>query len=208
MDTQVIQTSYGTIHAKVQGRGPAVIFVPGRIAPLDTWQCWAANLAEVAAAGFRTIALELPGFGEAARPDGPISTESAVDCMLELFDRLPLTQAAVVGHNWGGLVAWRAGIINDRRITKLGLVAAEGASQLHQSLKGDLHVPTLVIWAADDPNLPVGNAALFAEAIPNVRTHIFPGLGDSGGQPALNHPQAPQLAGKVFNDVLVNFLRE
>jgi len=208
MDTRVFQTSYGAIHARVQGQGPTVIFVPGQVPPLDTWQCWAANLAEVAAAGFRTVALDLPGFGEAARPDGPISTESAVDCVLELFDRWPLRQAYIVGHNWGGLLAWRAGIIGGRRVEKLVLVAAEGAQQLSQSLSGDLSVPTLIIWAEDDPYLPVTDADLFANAIPNSRKHIFPGLGDSGGQPVLNHPQAPQLAGKVFNDVLVKFLKE
>jgi pimeloyl-ACP methyl ester carboxylesterase len=87
-------------------------------------------------------------------------------------------------------------------------VAAEGAEQLSQSLNGELKVPTLILWASDDSHLPVENAALFRDAIPNARIQIFPGLGDSGGQPLLNHPEAPQLAGKVFNEVLVKFLNE
>lgn len=55
--------------------------------------------------------------------------------------------------------------------------------------------------------MPTLNLGAFAACV-NGHARSFPGLGDSGGQPALNHPQAPQLAGKVFNEVLVEFLRE
>ena len=208
MDTRIIKTAYGTVHARMEGSGPAAIFIAGRVPPLDTWQCWAANLSEVAAAGFRVIALDLPGFGAAARPDGPISTESAVDCVLELFDRLPLPRAALVGHKWGGLIAWRASLIDKSRVSKLVLVAAEGAAQLRGSLSGELSLRTLIVWAQDDPVQPVTDAALFAEALPNARRHIFPGRGAGGDQPALNHPEAPQLAGKVFNKILIQFLKD
>jgi hypothetical protein len=33
------------------------------------------------------------------------------------------------------------------------------------------------------------------------------GLGDAGGEPALNHPAAPQLADKVFSEILIRFLK-
>jgi len=205
MDSRIIQTSYGKVHAKVAGVGPAVVFIHGRVPPLASWQSWTANLEEVAEAGFRAIAIDLPGYGDAARSEGAISTESAVDCVLELFDRAPITRASIVGHNWGGLIAWRAGIIERSRVTKLVLVAAESAKQLNKSLSGELVTPTLIVWADDDPYLPVSQTQMFVDSIPKARKHVFtPGE----GQPKLNHSEAPQLAGKPFNDVVIRFLKE
>lgn len=205
MDSRIIQTSYGKVHAKVAGVGPAVMFIHGRVPPLANWQCWTANLEAVAGAGFRAVAIDLPGYGDAARSEGAISAESAVDCVLELFDRMPITRASLVGHNWGGLIAWRAALLGKSRVTKLVLVAAEGAEQLIQSLSGELDAPTLVVWAEDDPCLPVSQAQMFVDSIPKARKHVFaPGE----GQPKLNHPEAPQLAGKPFNEVVIRFLKE
>ncbi|HLB46336.1 MAG TPA: alpha/beta fold hydrolase [Anaerolineales bacterium] len=205
MDSRIIQTSYGKVHAKVAGVGPAAVFIHGRVLPLASWQSWKPNLEEVAEAGFRAIAIDLPGYGEAARAEGAISTESAVDCVLELFDRMPITRASIVGHNWGGLIAWRAALLGKSRVMKLVLVAAEGAEQLIKSLSGELDLPTLVVWAEDDPCLPVSQAQMFVDSIPKARKHVFaPGE----GQPKLNHPEARQLAGKPFNDVVIEFLKE
>ncbi len=208
MNTRIFQTAYGKVYARVTGTGPAVLFIHGRVAPLNSMQTWSANLEVVAQAGFRVIAIDLPGYGEAARPEGAISSASAVDCVLELFDRLPLTRAAVVGHNWGGLIAWRAAIIESNRINKLVLVAAEGAEQISETLSGEISTPTLIVWAEDDSYLPVSNAQQFADAIPNARQYLFPGLSDSGGQPKLTHPGAPHLSGEPFNEVLIQFLKE
>nr|MBI2905432.1 alpha/beta fold hydrolase [Chloroflexota bacterium] len=204
MDSRFIQTSYGRVHAQVTGAGLPVIFIHGRVAPLNSARAWAANAGVVAEAGFRTVVLELPGFGEAARPEGEIFTESAVDCVLELFERMAMSRAAFVGHHWGGLVAWRAALIEPRRIVKLGLVAAEGAEQLSSALAGELSPPTLVLWEKDDPSVPASHADLFVEAIPLARKHIFMAGRE---QPELAH-QAPQLLGKEFNDQLIAFLRE
>ncbi len=204
MDSRFIQTSYGRVHAQVTGTGLPVIFIHGRVAPLNSAGAWEANADAVAEAGFRAVVLELPGFGEAARPEGEISTESAVDCVLELFERMGMSRAAFVGHNWGGLVAWRAALIEPRRIVKLGLVAAEGAEQLSSALAGELSPPTLVLWEKDDPSVPASHADLFVDAIPLARKHIFTAGRE---QPELAH-QAPQLLGKEFNDQLIAFLRE
>ncbi len=205
MDSQIVDTAYGHIQARIVGSGPAVLFIHGRISPLSDWRAWNTNLESIAAAGFRAIAVELPGFGDAARPDGPISTESAVDCLLDVFDRLAISRVTVVGYNWGGLVAWRAAMIEPGRITKLALVAAEGAEQLNnEGLAGKMKVPTLILWVDADFYLPVSQAEMFAKAIPNSQLHVFE-LGE--GQPELA-ARAPQKLGKPFNDRLIRFLKE
>jgi pimeloyl-ACP methyl ester carboxylesterase len=205
MDSRFIETAFGRVHAKIAGSGPAVMFIHGRIPPLNNWQAWNTTLEEVAVAGFRAVAIELPGFGDAARPDGPISTESAVDCVLDIFDRLAISRVTLVGYNWGGLIAWRAAMIEPGRITKLVLVAAEGAEQLNdEGLAGKMKVSTLILWVDADFYLPVSQAEMFAKAIPNSQLHIFE-FGDGQSELAA---RAPQKLGKVFNERLIQFLKE
>ncbi|MEK7325633.1 MAG: alpha/beta hydrolase [Chloroflexota bacterium] len=204
MDSRFVDTAFGRVHARIVGSGPAVMFIHGRIPPLNNWQAWNTNLEEVAAAGFRAVAVELPGFGDAARPDGPISTESAADCVLDIFDRLAISRVTLVGYNWGGLIAWRAAMIEPGRITKLALVAAEGAEQLSESLPGEMKVSTLILWVDADFFLPISHAEMFAKAIPNSQLHIFE-FGDGQSELAA---RAPQKLGKVFNERLVQFLKE
>jgi|GEM_PF-2076354 len=205
MDAREIHTSYGMVRAKIVGVGQTVIFIHGRVPPLAGWQSWASTLEPVAEAGSRAVAVDLPGYGEAARPEGAISTESAVDCVLELFDRMSIHRAALVGHNWGGLIAWRAALLGKNRVTKLVLIAAEGAEQMGRDLRGESQTPTLIVWAEEDSYLPASHAQVFANAIPGARKHIF-ARGES--QPKLGSAEAPQLAGKPFNDVLIPFLKE
>ena len=162
MDSRTIETAYGRVHAKVAGSGPAVIFLHGRHPPLNNRRDWESNLDAVALAGFRTVALELPGYCDMARPEGEISTESAVDCVLDLFDRMAISRASFVGHHWGGLLAWRAALIDSKRITQLVLVAPEGGEQIGDTLPGKLLLPTLILWANGDPYFSAVHAAVVA----------------------------------------------
>ncbi|MEK7278243.1 MAG: alpha/beta fold hydrolase [Chloroflexota bacterium] len=204
MDSRTIETAYGPVHAQTAGTGPAAIFLHGRHPPLNNWRVWEANLNAVVSSGFRAVALELPGYGDLARPEGGISTESAVDCVLDLFDRLAISRTTIVGHHWGGLLAWRAALIDSKRITQLVLVAPEGGEQIGDTLPGKLLLPTLILWANGDPYFSAVHAAAFASAIPNSIQHIFEA---SAGQPD-NARQAPQLLGAQFNEVLIPFLKE
>src|SRR6478672_5859249 len=56
----------------------AVVFVHGLG---GCWQNWLENLPAAAAAGYRAIALDLPGFGRSEMPDEPISITSYARCL-------------------------------------------------------------------------------------------------------------------------------
>lgn len=204
MDSQFFDTAYGRTHVVAEGAGSPVLFLPGRMSPLHTWQAWDATLSAVSAEGFRAVAIELPGYGEAARADGPISSESAVDCVMDVCDQLGLAQMALVGYNWGGMLAWRAAIIYPKRVAKLALVAAEGAAQISGSLSGKLKTPTLILWTDADFYLPVAQAQLFALAILGAQVHVFKwteGMSELAAR-------APQKLGRPFNEKLIQFLKE
>src|SRR5215210_4241968 len=72
------------------GEGPPVLFVHGLG---GSWQNWLENIPAVAQAGYRAIAVDLPGFGESEMPEEKISIGGYgrwVDALLEELDCGPV----------------------------------------------------------------------------------------------------------------------
>jgi pimeloyl-ACP methyl ester carboxylesterase len=99
------------------GAGPPVVLLHAGVADRGMWE---EQLPQIAAGGFRAIAMDLPGFGEA-----PVAPESApwLD-VLETMDALEVDRAAVVGNSFGGIVALRVAVVAPERVTALALVSA------------------------------------------------------------------------------------
>jgi len=93
----------------VRDRGPlggdAVLLLHGF--PQDAGS-WAAVEEPLHAAGLRTLALDQRGYSPGARPPDPIAYrigEVTADAVA-LLDAAGVRRAHVVGHDWGGFVAW------------------------------------------------------------------------------------------------------
>ncbi len=80
---------------------------------------WADLLPSIAAAGYRAIALDLPGYGDAADPG--CTPHSAV---LDTMDALNVERAALIGNSFGGAVALRVAVVAPNRVAALALVSA------------------------------------------------------------------------------------
>ena len=67
-------------------------------------------------AGLRTLAPDQRGYSPMARPRGRgrYQLRETVDDVLALLDAAGLDAAHVVGHDWGGIVAWGAGRVAPR----------------------------------------------------------------------------------------------
>ncbi len=79
------------------------------------------SLAErIAAAGGRAIVPALPGYHPSgAAPDGDYSADAVSRDMADLLDGLGIERAAVVGHDWGGLLAYHLGAAHPDRVTSI-----------------------------------------------------------------------------------------
>lgn len=75
--------------------------------------------APLEAAGFRPIAIDMPGFGLSDAPPEPPTIRDYATCIAPVLDALGLDRVAVVGHHTGALVA-----------TEFALMAPERASAL------------------------------------------------------------------------------
>ena len=87
---------------------PAVVLLHGFPEDGGSWDEVALHLQQ---AGYRTLAPDLRGVARGARPRGSVEYRIAesVHDVVALLDAAGLDQAHIVGHDWGGAVAWAMG---------------------------------------------------------------------------------------------------
>ena len=85
-------------------QGPPVLLLHGWP---DTHDLWRHQVAALTAAGYRTIAPDLRGFGASDKPDDvdAYGIQHHVGDLLGILDHLGVERAHVVGHDWGGAIA-------------------------------------------------------------------------------------------------------
>jgi len=82
---------------------------------------WSEHLAPLAGAGYRVVAFDLPGFGEA--PVQPGEQGPWLDVLGAMRD-LGLDRAALVGNSFGGAVALRVAVVAPAAVSALVLISA------------------------------------------------------------------------------------
>lgn len=108
--------------------GEAIVWIHGLS---GSWQNWLENLPALADAGFRCVALDLPGFGASPMPAETISISGYAALVDELMGTLGLDAACVVGNSMGGFIAAELAIAFPARVERLVLVSAAGISIEH-----------------------------------------------------------------------------
>lgn len=118
MDMRHSQIDLGGIklHVVEAGRGRPILFCHGFPA---LWSCWRSQMTAVAEAGWRAIALDMRGYGDSSAPAAaeaytPFHT---VGDLVGLLDRLEISTAVIVGHDFGASVAWNAAMFRPDRFS-------------------------------------------------------------------------------------------
>ncbi|XP_057244658.1 bifunctional epoxide hydrolase 2-like, partial [Malurus melanocephalus] len=103
------------LHFVELGQGPALCLCHGFP---ESWLSWRFQIPALADAGFRVIALEMKGYGEStAPPDIPeYSQEQICKDFVTFLDKLGIPQVVLVGHDWGGAVAWNVALFYPERL--------------------------------------------------------------------------------------------
>jgi pimeloyl-ACP methyl ester carboxylesterase len=107
-------------------------------------------------AGFRTLAPDQRGYSPGARPKGRSAyrvSECAAD-VLALLDAAGLASAHVVGHDWGGLVAWQLGSRSADRVRTLTVLSTPHPGAMRRAFLGRQLLMSWYMVAFQLPVLP------------------------------------------------------
>jgi len=104
------------------GTGPPVVLLHGFP---DSRFLWRHQVPALAEAGFRVVAPDLRGLGEAPRPTAvrAYRLPLLVADVLGLLDRLGLGRVHLVGHDWGAALSWRIAGSYPARVERLAVVS-------------------------------------------------------------------------------------
>lgn len=122
------------VHGRVAGAGVELHYVEaghGRTVLLlhgfpDFWFGWRHQIQPLAAAGYRVIVPDLRGYNESDRPRGVMAYRQSlvVADVVSLLQRLAPDGADVVGHDWGGVIAWRVAAEQPPLVRSLAILNA------------------------------------------------------------------------------------
>ncbi len=107
-------------HIAEAGDGPLVLLLHGFP---EFWWTWRQQLVSLPAAGFRAVAADLRGYGGSDKPPRGYDLVTAAADVAGLVRALGEANAVVVGHDWGGLVAWTVGAYFPKAVRRLAVVS-------------------------------------------------------------------------------------
>lgn len=113
--------------------GPVAVLLHGWPGGSDTWRAVVPLLNE---RGVRTLVPDQRGYSPGARPNGRRAyvVDELVGDVLALLDEAGLDDAHLVGHDWGGAVAWALGSRFPDRVASLTVLSTPHPAALARAL--------------------------------------------------------------------------
>lgn len=123
-------------HVAECGSGPLVLLLHGFP---EFWWAWRHQLPALADAGYRAVAMDLRGYGASDKPPRGYDPFTLSADVAGVIRSLGERDAVVVGHGWGGLVAWSAAVIHPRQVRRLAAVSVPHPRRLRATALSDAH---------------------------------------------------------------------
>ena len=179
---------------------PPVILVHGFPESHRTWRA----LVPLLGNELRLITPDLRGFGASDKPQdvADYGTEKLLADLFALADALGVDRFALVGHDWGGAIAWAAAISGNPRIERLAIINSPHPAIFQKSLIDDpaQRAASQYMNAFRDPAIEAGIARMgldtffdksfakhadLASIPPDERQHYINDWGQSGALTAM-----------------------
>ncbi len=114
--------------------GPLVLLLHGFP---EFWWSWRHQLVALGDAGFHAVAPDLRGYGATDKPPRGYDAFTLASDVAALVRALGAPDAYVVGHDWGGMLAWSTATLHPATVNRLGIVAMPHPLRLAQALRSD-----------------------------------------------------------------------
>lgn len=122
--SRTLETSKGILHYHEAGSGPPLLLLHGSGPGVSGWANFRDNL-PVFAEHYRTLVLDMPGFGKSYSCDGsPLF--AAAPAVLDFLDAMSLDSVPIVGNSMGGNVAARIASGHPERVSRLVTIGGVG----------------------------------------------------------------------------------
>lgn len=107
------------LHYHEAGQGPALVLLHGSGPGVSGWSNFRGNF-PVFAQQFRTVVMDMPGFGRSERPAlDRAYPRVAAEHLLRLLDGLGIERAHLLGNSMGGYVALEFALAHPERVDRL-----------------------------------------------------------------------------------------
>ena len=125
------------VHDAGPADGDVVVLLHGF--PQDAG-CWDPIVPHLHRAGLRTLALEQRGYSPTARPNdvSAYRLETLAADVLAVLDACGAERAHVVGHDWGGALAWHLGAHHADRVRSLTVLSTPHPRAMARAMVGSL----------------------------------------------------------------------
>jgi pimeloyl-ACP methyl ester carboxylesterase len=148
--------------------GLPVVLLHGASFTSKTWQD-IGTIAALAEAGYRVLAVDLPGFGQSDS-----TGTSRTEWLGQLLDELKIAKPVIVSPSLSGRFALP--FVTDQPDRVAGFVAvAPVAIDRHRNKLAQIACPVLAVWGEHDRTIPFEHADALVQAAEQGRKVIVPG---------------------------------
>ncbi len=116
------------------GDGPLVLLLHGFP---QFWWTWRHQLTGLAAAGYRAVAADLRGYGASDKPPRGYDLHTLSADVAGLVRALGERSAVLVGHDWGGALAWAVASLHPEVVSRLVVASVAHPLRHRQALVAD-----------------------------------------------------------------------
>jgi pimeloyl-ACP methyl ester carboxylesterase len=149
-----IPTNNIRLHCVIQGEGELVILLHGFP---EFWYSWRHQI-PVLSKHFKVVVPDLRGYNDSDKPASGYDLDTLTTDICGLIENLGYLKAHIVGHDWGGAIAWNLAQRFPHLLDRLAVLNAPHPQRFLQELVGNLdqlrrswylfalQVPTLPEW--------------------------------------------------------------
>lgn len=123
------------IHYVTMGSGPLVVMMHGFP---DYWYTWR-NQMDVLSENYQVVAVDLRGYNKSDKPKGVenYTMRNLIRDVVAVIKHFPQQKAIVIGHDWGGAIAWQVAIWNPQLVDRLIVLSTPHPNGLFREFRNN-----------------------------------------------------------------------